>query len=379
MTIRLVMSTGFALFAMLFGAGNIIFPLVLGAHSGDKVLYALAGFAISGLCIPLIGVIAALMYQGDYEKLLSHLGRVPSSALIALCMMLIGPFGCIPRCMSIAHSAVSWHIPSLPLLLFSALAAGVVYVCAAQRGALVNVLGSVLGPIKLTLLLGLVVIGGVNAGKMPAVDLAKSTLFLQGLFDGYGTMDLLGALFFAGILARGLKGKYQQISRRDFMLMTVVIGVIGIVLLGIVYGGFFFVSAAYAGQLVHLERGQLLSGLATLVLGQYGGMVANITISLSCLTTAIALTSVFSDYIRGLSGNRLSYKTCVAGTVLIATCMTTLGFQKIMELIYPLIGMCYPILLIVACAGLLHKVIGVVVPRHSMYAAFMLLMLMKLF
>lgn len=379
MTFRRMLSSGLALFAMLFGAGNIVFPLVLGSHAGDKFWYALGGFAITGLCIPFIGVIAALMYQGDYKKLFNQIGVLPGSLLIAVCMMLLGPFGCIPRCITIAHGAVRWHFPSLELTIFSAAAALFVFLFASRKTALLNILGTFLGPIKLTLLLGIVAFGAFAAGTIPTLDVLPRGAFLNGLFDGYGTMDLLGALFFAGILARGLVHKDEEVSKSQLFWSALATGLIGITLLGLVYGGFFFVSAAYADSLIGLDKSQLLSSLATTILGAYGGMVANATIALSCLTTAIALTSVFADYLRKLSGKRIPYLFCVAITAAISGVMTTLGFQRIMELISPMIAACYPVLLILALVGLMQKTIGIKIPRHSMYGALALLMLMRFF
>ena len=49
---------GFALFAMFFGAGNLIFPPFLGNAVGDQFLPALMGFLITGVGLPLLGILA---------------------------------------------------------------------------------------------------------------------------------------------------------------------------------------------------------------------------------------------------------------------------------------------------------------------------------
>ena len=46
---------GAALFAMFFGAGNLIFPPALGALSGDQWLLSILGFAITGVGLPILG------------------------------------------------------------------------------------------------------------------------------------------------------------------------------------------------------------------------------------------------------------------------------------------------------------------------------------
>ena len=50
--------TGLMLFALFFGAGNLIFPPMLGASAGDRLPAVMAGFLITGVLLPLVAVIA---------------------------------------------------------------------------------------------------------------------------------------------------------------------------------------------------------------------------------------------------------------------------------------------------------------------------------
>ena len=49
---------GFTLFSMFFGAGNLIFPPFLGAQAGQATWIAMAGFALSAIGFPVLGVVA---------------------------------------------------------------------------------------------------------------------------------------------------------------------------------------------------------------------------------------------------------------------------------------------------------------------------------
>ena len=49
---------GLMLFALFFGAGNLIFPASMGQSSGTNVWYAVGGFIITGVGMPLLGVLA---------------------------------------------------------------------------------------------------------------------------------------------------------------------------------------------------------------------------------------------------------------------------------------------------------------------------------
>ena len=64
------------LFALFFGAGNLIFPAAMGQSAGENVWWALLGFCVTGVGLPLLGVMA-MGYSGcrDLQELA---GRVHS-------------------------------------------------------------------------------------------------------------------------------------------------------------------------------------------------------------------------------------------------------------------------------------------------------------
>ena len=59
-------ATGLMLFALFFGAGNLIFPALMGQQSGSALFPALSGFLITGVGLPLLGVIA-IGYSGSRD------------------------------------------------------------------------------------------------------------------------------------------------------------------------------------------------------------------------------------------------------------------------------------------------------------------------
>ena len=54
---------GFMLFALFFGAGNLIYPAFLGIYSGSNLTLAILGFCLTGVTLPLLGVVA-VAYSG---------------------------------------------------------------------------------------------------------------------------------------------------------------------------------------------------------------------------------------------------------------------------------------------------------------------------
>lgn len=87
------------LFGLFFGAGNLIFPIYMGQMSGYNVLFAIIGFLITGVGLPLLGVTALGKSKstGLYD-LTSKIGKPYAMFFTCLLYLTIGPFFAIPRC-----------------------------------------------------------------------------------------------------------------------------------------------------------------------------------------------------------------------------------------------------------------------------------------
>ncbi len=348
--IRKVFVTGLAMFAMLFGSGNVIFPLILGKDSGHQLFWGLLGFLLTAVLVPLLGLFATILSHGDYKMLLAPLGRVPSFLIILCCMALIGPFGVIPRCITISYAACRVHLPSLHLLPFAIFGAALIFLCTFKNKIIVDLLGKFFGPLKIILLCVFIIKGLLTPAVFTPTELTKMETFLHGIFSGYGTCDLIAAIFFSGLIVSSLsKGMHPQRKKDSWsmILSGVVASMIGGILLALVYAGFCIVAALHAQELATVERGDLFSVLALLVLGEKGGMLTNITLAVSCLATAISLTAVFAMYLhKDLLAGRLSYRASLLITTVITMCMTNLGFSRIMKALSPIIEVIYPLLIL---------------------------------
>lgn len=105
-----------------------------------------------------------------------------------------------------------------------------------------------------------------------------------------------------------------------------------------------------------MERADIFSSLTVLILGEAGGCLANVTVAIACLTTAIALTAMFAMYLhKDLSAGRLSYITSLVITVIITAAISSLGFSGIMKFVAPIVEVLYPILIVYILGNLLWK------------------------
>ena len=358
-----IISIGIAIFAMLFGAGNVVFPLGLGRETGSNVAFAIIGLAITGILVPLIGLISATLFDGDYKRFLAMTGRVPGMLVALVCMLLLGPFGATPRCITLAYAAIKWHIPHLSLFFFSIIIAVVVFLATMKKNYVVELLGKLLGPIKLLLLFSIVILGLLATTHPAPSTFTPMASFIKGIHEGFWTLDLLATIFFSGLIVTSIKMSGQKsqkpLAPKEVLSIGIKAGALGGILLGLVYTGFCLLAAKYGTSVANIPQDQLLSALATLVLGPAASILANVTVATACLTTAMALTAVFADYLtHEIFMGKLNYHHALALTVATTFGMTNLGFTGIKLIIEPVAVLCYPALVALSIANMAHALWG---------------------
>lgn len=80
---------GFAMFAVFFGAGNLIFPPQIGFATGAQWGTALAGLMLTGMVLPVLGVIAIGIGGGSFERLTRPIAPWFGTVLIFTTMIAI--------------------------------------------------------------------------------------------------------------------------------------------------------------------------------------------------------------------------------------------------------------------------------------------------
>lgn len=351
-----VLTAGLAIFAMFFGAGNIIFPLALGTHALDQSPYALAGLLLTAVAMPFAGLFAMFRCGGETSLFFDRVGKIPGFCIALLTITLLGPFGAAPRCIALAYSTLSTSLPQVSLILFSALSCALIFCFAYRENQTFKLIGSVLSPFKVALLSWIIVKGLMDA---PAVhsnvsDLPAASHFWHGLTEGYNTMDLLAAFFFAPIILTSL-GKREK--SQDFSRFLLKASAIGASLLSVVYIGFCLLSYLFAPDLEGLPSDRLLGAIAIRVLGEHAGLIVSLTVTLACLTTAIALLAAFATFVhKEVVKERVTYLPILIGTLLATFATTTLEFQGIARLLHPVLQLCYPGLILLTLYNLFAPV-----------------------
>jgi LIVCS family branched-chain amino acid:cation transporter len=352
-------ATGLAMFSMFFGAGNVVFPLAVGQYAQDKNLFAVLGLLITAVGVPFLGLVAITLFDGKYRKFFSRLGKVPGFILALVIMGLIGPFGALPRCIALSYSTTNMFFPGISIELFSLVSSLLIFALTAKRNSIVDILGYFLTPLLLISLAVIIVKGLIISPALPVSEESGLTTFLVGLTEGYQTMDLLGAFFFASVVIVCLKKDLTSEQQHDHTLLLKLMikaSLIGAGLLAIVYIGFSFVAAFHSENLASIGKEELLGQIALHILGPYAGIVACAAVALACLTTAIALASVFAEFIHeDVSNYKIGYIPALVGTLIISYFVSIMNFTRIMEILGPVLEALYPALIVLSVLNLLYK------------------------
>jgi branched-chain amino acid:cation transporter, LIVCS family len=351
-----VISAGFAIFSMFFGAGNVVYPLASGQYAQDKYVFAILGFLITSVLISFIGVFAMVLFEGDYRRFFRQLGKTPGFLAVTLIMCLVGPFGAMPRIIAVAYGSLSPFVPWLSLSAFSIITCVLVFFLALHKGRMLHVIGYVLTPMLLVSLLLIIVSGLWNASTLVVSDYTSGQAFVKGFNDGSQTMDLLAAFCFSSIVFKVLGGQHDK---KGVVKATLKAGCIGLVLLALTYIGFICVAAFWGHKLSGLGYVEILGVLATNTLGVRASFISSIAVVLACLTTVIALANVFTEYLHeDVLVKKVRYKLCLSATLLVMFAFSMLDFAGIVRILAPILQIGYPALIVLSILNIAHKLYG---------------------
>lgn len=382
-SLAIAWTTGIAIFSMFFGSGNVVFPLALGRETGAMVGFGVSGLLLTAIGAPILGLLGAVLFEGDCKKFFYRIGAVPGYLAVMLIIGLIGPFGVMPRCFVVAFGAVKPYFPEMSLMLFSVLSGIFTLLLMAKRQWILPILGYFLSPL-LILSLVVVIITGMFTEHAPLVaKVSASDAFMQGVITGYDTMDLLASIFFAVSIWLLLKDQLKLHSEHEVMRKLiptyVVSALIGGILLGLVYLGLCIVTAWHAPLVKDVASEEILANLAIQLLGSKLAIVANIAVALACFTTVMALAVATVDVYHVEMNNTklakkfdLSYNWLVFIVVAITVVLSNLGFKNIMIFLHSIMVVCYPAIIVLTICNILYKLYGFKYVKTPVYGTFLL-------
>ncbi|MFB0713677.1 branched-chain amino acid transport system II carrier protein [Buttiauxella noackiae] len=349
-----VITLGLMTFALFVGAGNIIFPPFIGMQAGNNLWFAVSGFLITGVGLPVLAIIAMANKNGSLEALTAPAGKIFGLILTLICYLALGPLFGSPRTATVSYEigvAPATH-GALSLHLFSVLFFIAVVLCSLNPSKLVTIVGKYLSPIKVVLL----IILGIYAFWNPASNELITTPeyvampFSRGMINGYLTMDTLAALVFAVIIITAIR--QRGVSRSSLITRYSVITSL-IAGLGLVY---VYISLFYLGAHSHSLAPNATNGAVVLQsfiaysFGYKGTVFLAVIITLACLVTGIGLTSACAGYLHQIL--RLNYKLLVIILAGISCAISNIGLTEVIKFSVPALTAIYPPFIVLVLIGL---------------------------
>ncbi len=348
---------GVALFAMFFGAGNLIFPPQLGVVSGASWLEAIMGFFTTDVSLSVLAIIAVAKSGGSFYSFLSKVSHRFSIVMGIILMLILGPLLALPR-----TGAVSFEMGIIPLfpgisqLAFTLVYFGFALLFVINPKGIIDKVAVYLTPILLIALVSII----LKNMLMPGTDLppAKiSNVYAYAFLEGYQTVDALGAVIFSGIILMSLKEKgYTDTSSQVKMMIKS--GLVAFSIIGFVYGGLIYLGASGAGNIPEgMSRTESFMALVDRMFGQYGVWMVAVTVIFACFTTTVGLTTAVAEYFSELTNNKLNYRFNVIAITLLSFILANFGVEQIVTFSGPILGIVYPVILVLVVLNLFDKYI----------------------
>lgn len=366
---------GMALFSMFFGAGDLIWPLILGGNSGEQNFFAMLGLLMTGVTLPLLGLLAMMLFQGDHRSFFGIMGKGPAFLIIFLVQVILGPAGSIPRLLTLSYATLKPYLfEGMSLVMFSVIASVVVLAFVMRPQKIVSILGMVLTPLLLVCLFAIVAIGLYNHPEQPAVAMGSSEAFSSGIKVGYNTLDLIASFMFAPlVLAHFTGGSLNTPEDKKIVFVKMVKACFFAAgLLSAMYIGLTYVASYYTPYLdpAHLPE-ERLSAISLHLLGPTGALISCLAVSMACLTTAIPLVSIFATYMKeDLMGGKGGVILPILATLAISVLLANAGFMGIAAMLSPILQILCPGLIVLSIFNIFHKLFETRVPKLPVFATF---------
>jgi len=361
-SLTMTVVTGFAIFTTLFGAGNFMFPPTLGIIAGKQSLIAALGFVVTAVILPLMGLVGSFLFEGDYKAFFYRLGKIPGAGLIALCMFIIGPGFVLPRIIHLCYEMLHPFAPWMNLVVFSLVFSLVTFALSYRPTKLIDILGRYITPIKLFFVGTLILLGFLKGKDLSESVLPTAELLGRSMLEGYGTLDLLGTIFFGSVFLDIFKKNLDDTSALDIKKLAksgLIASLIGGSILAVVYAGMIFLGAYQGAGLEGLDPAQILSAISIRVVGMNGGLFGAFALMVACLATMIALSTVIGKYIQTeLMGNRIDFipslVTILAGGII----FSLLDLKQLMAYSIAAGFILYPVLIALTVCNVCYKLFG---------------------
>lgn len=355
------------LFGLFFGAGNLIFPVQMGQEAGSNTLEATIGFLITGVGLPMLGIIGSAISKSDSlldmaEPISSRYAKV----FTCLLYLTIGPLFAIPRTATVAFEVgirpfISGDYLKLGLIIFSLIFFAITMYFSLKPGKILDWIGKYLTPVFVILLSILLIAAFVSpmgqVSDYAAQGSYASSALVTGLLDGYNTMDALASVAFAIIIISNV----QKLGIKDSNIIaieTTKSGLVSIVGMAVIYASLAYVGATSLGSISRADNGgAILSMASEHYFGLAGKILLAAIVTVACVKTAIGLITACSEMFSEMFPKLASYKKFAIIFTVFSFAIANFGLNNLIKISMPVLMFLYPLVITLIVLSLLTPLI----------------------
>ena len=339
------------IFGLFFGAGNLIFPAFMGQMAGSKTPIAILGFLITAVGLPLLGLVAiGISHSEGLLDMSSRVSKKYGLFLTCLLYLTIGPLFAIPRTATVSFSvgieAMAPNSNSVWLLVFSLVFFLITLFFSLYPTKILTWVGRIINPLFL-IFLGVILITAIfnpmgSISSLEPIDSYASQSFFTGFLEGYNTLDVLAGVAF-GIVIVNVIRDLGITEPKEIAKTSIKSGIIGFVLMAIIYIGIALVGAQSRNTVELAENGGIiLSQISRHYFGNFGGILLAATVILACLKTAIGLITSCGEAFNKIFP-KVSYKAWAIIFCILSFIIANFGLNSIITWSLPVLRFLYPL------------------------------------
>lgn len=359
---------GSLLFGLFFGAGNLIFPVQMGQLAGSNTLQATIGFLITGVGLPLLGVIASALSQSEsLYDMAKPVNRIYSIFFTCALYLTIGPLFAIPRTASVAFEVglnpfIAKEYLKIGLFVFSLIFFAVTLYYSLRPGRILDWVGKYLTPIFVGLLSILIIATLVKPMGQVSQYAAQGSYIdrplFTGILDGYNTMDALASLAFAIVIISNIE-KLGIINPKAKAIETLKSGLVCLVGMSVIYASLAYMGATSLGSVSSADNGGLIMSMVSEhYFGFTGKVLLAAIVTVACLKTAIGLITSCAQMFSELFPKSASYNRYAIIFTVVSFVIANFGLNNIIQLSIPVLMFLYPLAITLIILSLLTPFIN---------------------
>lgn len=348
---------GMTIFAIMFGAGNIILPPIVGYNAGENFFIAIIAFILTSAGFAALGVCSMALQKNNFLDITRKIHPKAHLFLLTIVVIIIGPLFAAPRTAIITNQLFIAEIFGNNAIILGISSFIFFFITAfvlLSKTNLIDVIGKYLTPVLILLLS--ILIGGsfLLDNSFVSNGLSSSDSIVSGLQTGYLTVDALGYIIIATISIKAiLTEKSMKHDDKTKVLMRSVL--IALFLISLVYLGLGYMGATTTFTEAHGE----VTGINILrhsifaIFGKAGNVIFGLAVALACLTTSIGLVANTSNFFA--VNTKTDQNKWIIALAVISFFISLLPLSGLTSIIGPVLLMLVPPSMCIAFLGFVNS------------------------